>query len=178
MQHTPRLSTEYTTTTAWSRAPGGAPGGEYASQLGKTLPPVFSARGDLPEQLDQCLRRLRGTAECSGRPNETKLGLRQGVCRARGLDGKGGPGRQGLSGQAQMAAEHRISPACKQLYAVLVQRQSAPLGCMPDSISRSAITSERQPSARQTDERGRVAASHFARALAQNPVKRSTAPPA
>ena len=45
-------------------SPKRCPAGEYASQLGKTLPPVFSARGDLPEQLDQCLRRLRGAAEC------------------------------------------------------------------------------------------------------------------
>ena len=155
-----RSSTESTTTTACCRAPSGAPAGEYASQLGKTLPPVFSARGDLPEQLDQCLRRLRGTAECSGRLSETKLGLRQGPCRARGLGGETCPSSQLASAQVPMAAEHRISGHFRQLYAVQVPWQHTPVGRMADSLSRSASSSKRQPSARQTVEGGRVAASH------------------
>ena len=158
--HLARVSPDITTSTASCAAPSDVPSGEYVWRLGKALPPVVRARTDLQDQLDQCFTRLRGTEECSGKPNETKLGLRQGVCRARGLDGETCPSSHLAPLQAHMAAEHCISPACKQLYAVLVQRQSAPLGCMPDSISRSASTSERQPSARQTDERGRVAASH------------------
>ena len=96
-----------------------------------------------------------------------QAGVKAGPCRARGLGGETCPSSHLASPQAPMAAEHRISGHFRQLYAVQVPWQHTPVGRMADSLSRSASSSKRQPSARQTDERGRVAASHFASVLTQ-----------
>ena len=89
-----------------------------------------------------------------------QAGVNAGQCRARGLDGETCPSSHLAPPQVPMAAEHRISGHFRQLYAVQVPWQHTPVGRMADSLSRSASSSKRQPSARQTDERGRVAASH------------------